>query len=165
MKTFIGMVAFVLEQENNPNEYNPSNKYKDCLNYANFLLRQPQLSDFVACGEDGLPLYKKQFYYTEKGLKQLSGIELDIALSINKEADEYQQALDKVLFKGFEIFTDNGDFTRIELKDKLFITFYKEAETIVLNAPYADTKDITTIESLTPYNLELTDNANKIIGV
>ena len=73
------------------------------------------------------------------------------------------QTLDKVLFKGFELFTDNEDFTRIELKDKLFITFYKEAETIVLNTPYAGTKGIKTIESLTPYNLELTDNTNKII--
>ena len=103
MKTLIGMREFVLLElsKRNVYYYQDSKVLNKINNYANFLSRQPQLSDFVACGKDGLPLDKKQFHYTEKGLKQLSGIELYIALSINKESEEYQQVLDKVLFKGF----------------------------------------------------------------
>jgi len=144
----IGMTAFVLEQYKLfiQDKITSEQFRNNVWNYANFLSRQPQLSDFVACGKDGLPLDKKQFHYTEKGLKQLSGIELYIALSINKESEEYQQALDKVLFKGC-IAEKINDYYVVKHQDKpiwvSWNTFHK-------------------IESLTPYNLELTDNAIKI---
>jgi len=163
MKTLIGMREFVLLEfsKRNVYYYQDSKVLNKINNYANFLSRQPKLSDFVPCGEDGFPLDEPKDYQRF--------LSVDFELTTNqeslKECIAYQQALDKVLFKGFEVFTDNEDFTRIELKDKLFITFYKEAETIVLNAPYAGIKGITNLESLTPYNLELTENANKIIGV
>lgn len=134
----IGMTAFVLEQENNPNEHNPSNKYKDCLNYANFLSRQPQLSDFVACGKDGLPIeYNKtasEIFADDNGHCRI----------ISKEEYTYNKSLDKVLFKGFQ-WNSKG----YAYKDDLMID-----EEFIENL---------TIESLTPYNLELTDNAIKSI--
>ena len=149
MKTLIGMREFVLLElsKRNVYYYQDSKVLNKINNYANFLSRQPQLSDFVACGKDGLPLDKKQFHYTEKGLKQLSGIELYIALSINKESEEYQQALDKVLFKDCTAEKINDYYVAKHQDKPIWVswnTFHK-------------------IESLTPYNLELTDNANKII--
>jgi len=151
MKTLIGMVAFVLEQENNPNEYNPSNKYKDCLNYANFLSRQPQLSDFVPCGKDGLPLEMPIIY---------DGMDSDALLDEKK----YLEALDKVLFKGFEVVnypdTQHGITKTVSLKNTVHAFHYDS-----ISQTWNKSLGIKNLESLTPYNLELTENANKIIGV
>ena len=123
-------------------------------NFDDFLSRQPQLSDFVACGEDGLPIEKPSEHLENRTLYY-------------KELEAYQQALDKVLFKGFEVCNDNEEFTRLKLNNDtlFFITFYKESEMVVFNTSGGNQPYITTLESLTPYNLELTENGNKIIGV
>jgi hypothetical protein len=48
----ISMTDFVLEQKSNL-DFNPSNKWKDCLNYANFLNQPLKLEMIVPCDEDG----------------------------------------------------------------------------------------------------------------
>ena len=149
----IGMTAFVLEQENNPNEHNPSNKYKDCLNYANFLSRQPQLSDFVACGKDGVPIeYNKtasEIFADDNGHCRI----------ISKEEYTYNKSLDKVLLKGFFVSANNGNVVITNGSISILFSIRNFIKIIESN------QRITTLESLTSYNLELTDNANKIIGV
>jgi len=152
MKTLIGMREFVLLEfsKRNPYYYQDSKVLNRINNYANFLLRQTQLSDFVPCGEDGVPLTEPTFYYTEDSLKELKGIELDVALSVNEKVKEYKEALDRILFKGFKICRRN---------ERMDCVYNEELDL------HISTKFDKTLESLTPYNLELTENANKIIGV
>jgi len=147
MKTLIGMVAFVLEQyklfiqDKITSEQFRNNVWE----YANFLSRQPQLSDFVACGKDGLPLKMPIIY---------DGMDSDALLDEKK----YLQALDKVLFKGFEI---------KEISENYKIIINKKLDCIVFSSQFKQSfflhSDYTTLESLTSYNLELTDNAKNII--
>jgi len=99
--------------------------------------RQPQLSDFVPCGEDGLPIEKPSEHLENRSLYY-------------QELEAYQKALDKVLFKGFEICRRN---------ERMDCVYNKELDL------HISTKFDKTLEYLTPYNLELTDNAIKIIGV
>lgn len=169
MKTFIGMVAFVLEQDKLEFIVTTNGYAEDwsnfCLQrldriiaYANFLSRQPQLSDFVACGEDWLPLVEPKDYQ--------SFLSVDFELIANqeslKECIAYQQALDKVLFKGFWLRCPNA-----VTNGNISITFTKSGG-ILLDKYYQDhTENISTIktlESLTPYNLELTENAKNTIN-
>ncbi len=69
------------------------------------------------------------------------------------------QALDKVLFKGWKVENKSKLTTWIE-NDKNECICFTDRGKVNYNGI-----DITTLESLTPYNPELTDNANKIIGV
>jgi len=169
MKTLIGMVTFVLEQENNPNEYNPSNKYKDCLKYANFLSHQPQLSDFVPCGKDGLPLTEPEYYeYHEKNISysptDFGGFfdDFDDWKQWKHECIIYQQALDKVLFKGFEVVNypdiQHGITKTVSLKNTVHAFHYDS-----ISQTWNKSLGIKSLESLTSYNLELTDNALNLI--
>jgi len=162
MKTLIGMREFVLLEfsKRNPYYYQDTKVLNRINNYANFLSRPPQLSDFVPCGEDGLPI--KPYIKTEA---EIFADDNSHCRVISKEEIAYQQALDKVLFKGFEVCNDNEEFTRLKLNNGtlFFITFYKESEMIVSNPSGGNQQYITTLESLTPYNLELTENAKNIV--
>ena len=136
----IGMTAFVLEQYKLfiQDKITSEQFRNNVWNYANFLSRQPQLSDFVACGKDGLPIeYNKtasEIFADDNGHCRI----------ISKEEYTYNKSLDKVLFKGFQ-WNSKG----YAYKDDLMID-----EEFIENL---------TIESLTPYNLELTEKANKSI--
>ena len=138
----IGMTAFVLEQYKLfiQDKITSEQFRNNVWNYANLLSRQPQLSDFVPCGKDGLPIeYNKtasEIFADDNGHCRI----------ISKEEYTYNKSLDKVLFKGFQ-WNSKG----YAYKDDLMID-----EEFIENL---------TIESLTPYNLELTEKANKIIGV
>ena len=163
MKTLIGMREFTLLEfsKRNAYYYQDSKVLNKINNYANFLSRQPQLSDFVACGEDGLPLTNKSCMnpcspsdFSESGLCGKNGC--------YKESSDYNKALDKVLFKGFEIEYWDGRNSSFACKHKesgFQVCYYKATP------EYFEWGKHTSIESLTPYKLELTDNANKKIGV
>ena len=144
----IGMVAFVLEQYKLfiQDKITSEQFRNNVWNYANFLSRQPQLSDFVACGKDGLPLKMPIIY---------DGMDSDALLDEKK----YLQALDKVLFKGFFVSANNGNVVITNGSISILFSIRNFIKIIGSN------QRITTLESLTPYNLELNDNANKIIGV
>lgn len=155
MKNLISMRTLTLEIEEYVREsHNEKRACEIMFNYANFLSRQPKLGDFIPCGKDGFPLEKPKEHLENRTLYY-------------QELEAYQKALDKVLFKGFEVCNDNEEFTRLKLNNDVlfFITFYKESEMIVSNPSGGNQQYITTLEHLTPYNLELTENGNKIIGV
>ena len=117
--------------------------------------RQPQLSDFVPCGEDGLPIEKPSEHLENRSLYY-------------QELEAYQQALDKVLFKGWvyyekdSISSDFYDIKIMNFGDRNIQFYIKDYTKEVKHQEFVR---ITTLEYLTPYNLELTDNAIKIIGV
>ncbi len=69
------------------------------------------------------------------------------------------QTLDKVLFKGFIVSENYGNVTITNGRTSILFSIRNFIKHIESN------QRITTLESLTPYNLELNDNANKIIGV
>lgn len=150
MKNLISLREFVLLR-NNKEEVSRQD-FIMCRDYANFLSRQPQLSDFVPCGEDGLPLKKPSEHLENRSLYY-------------QELETYQQALDKVLFKGVVKTEDTYGTTKREfwhignLRIAHRLTF--RSGKVELNSDFV--KKHTSLESLTPYNLELTENAKNII--
>ena len=152
----IGMTAFVLEQYKLfiQDKITSEQFRNNVWNYANFLSRQLQLSDFVACGKDGLPMeYNKtasEIFADDNGHCRI----------ISKEEYTYNKSLDKVLFKGFFVSANNGNVVITNGSISILFSIRNFIKIIESN------QRITTLESLTPYKLELTDNAkNKIIGV
>lgn len=160
MKNLISMREFVLLR--NDREEVSRQDFIMCRDYANFLSRQPKLGDFVPCGENGVPLEKPKNYDAFKN--ELSRDEFDYNFT---DCVNYRQALDRVLFKGFEVCNDNEEFTRLKLNNDtlFFITFYKESEMVVSNPSGGNQQYITTIEHLTPYNLELTEKLIKDLEI
>ena len=88
METFRlkSMVDFVLENAKQP--YVEGTKYKDLVNYANFLKQPLKLEMFVPCDENGNVLENP---FLEKG-RPANGV-----------WEKYKEAKEKVLFKGFKI--------------------------------------------------------------
>jgi len=161
MKNLISLREFVENQRKNSGaspfedeqkEIDTSELYR-IYNYANLLSRQPQLSDFVPCGKDGLPIeYNKtasEIFADDNGHCRV----------ISKEESAYIKALDKVLFKGFFVSANNGNVVITNGSISILFSIRNFIKIIESN------QRITTLESLTSYNLELTDNAIKIIGV
>lgn len=156
MKKLIGIREFVLLEYSKRNAYyyQDSKVLNKINNYANFLSRQPKLSDFVPCGEDGLPIEKPSEHLENRSLYY-------------QELEAYQQALDKVLFKGWvyyekdSISSDFYDIKIMNFGDRNVQFYIKDYTKEVKHQEFVR---ITTLESLTPYNLELTENAKIIIN-
>ena len=131
------MTSFVLENAKQP--YVEGTKYKDLVNYAKFLKQPLKLEMFVPCDEEGNVL--------EEPKRWKDYLQYPDSFDGNKEWDElydYQQAKEKVLFEGFEIFKG---------------TIY------MCSVPMLKVKDLyqTTIEDLIYYEPILTENAVKQI--
>lgn len=78
-----------------------------------------------------------------------------------KEALEYQEAKDRVLFKGFEkIITNNSGSFEI-MKDGFQVYYYKSIPDYCL---WLGSQKEKLVEDLVKYDLELTDSAKKKIG-
>jgi hypothetical protein len=71
-----------------------------------------------------------------------------------QECKQYQTALSKVWFKGFELDFKTSDITSIK-KEFCRMWFYSN-NIITINS-----KEITIIEQLIPYNIEITENFGK----
>ena len=133
------MTDFVLENAKQP--YVEGTKYKDLVNYANFLKQPLKLEMFVPCDEDGDILEEPTNY--EKRL-------LNMMTEYNDEVYRYKQAKEKVLFEGFKVIKQDNITITIEY-DHFQLDYNK-----VLNV-FANHR---TIEDLAKYNLiELTENA------
>ena len=118
------MREFVLKEEQNQNY----DSYNRNLRYANFLSKPLNLNMFVPCSEDGVILEDPKDY------------------EHNVKKREYQTALEKLLFEGFEVCKRNS---------KLDCIFNSE-----LDLHYSlSWMEKETIEDLTKYNLTLTKSA------
>lgn len=82
----------------------------DFYNYANFLKQPLNLGMFVPCDEDGNALKVPKFIYLQEDLLNLDGVELEVALILNKKASDYGKAKERVLFEGFEYFEFDGGY-------------------------------------------------------
>ena len=110
----ISMIEFALEQKSNL-DFNPSNKWKDCENYANFLNQPLKLEMFVPCDEDGNVLEEPQLKTIQNSFDEIvEDYDYD-------ECEVYKQAKDKVLFDGFSV-QDKWNFYFIEKEKSCIYT-------------------------------------------
>ena len=113
-------------------------------NYDNFLEQPLKLEKFVPCDEEGDILEEPTNY--EMRL-------LNMMTEYNDEVYTYNQAKEKVLFEGIE-FRTNGGVNFLTIKEDTFAFFD-------FNIKFKNL----TIEDLIQYNLQLTENAVKQIGL
>ena len=152
------MTDFVLEQRwkksGSPrvDVYDRMEAFDISLRYANFLKQPLQLGFFVPTDLEGNVLEKPLESDFDNFDLNEGGQVVDYEL-YNNACDEFLDAQEKVLFKGFEI-RDKGNFYFVERKES---TLFRR----VLNK---NTKS--TIEDLLIWgNVELTDSAIKQIGL
>ena len=135
LKTLISLKDFVLK-------YHPTRE--QIVNYAKFIDTPLKLENFIVCDEEGDILEEPTDY--EKRL-------LNMMTEYNDEVYTYYQAKEKVLFEGIE-FRKNGGVNFLTIKEDTFAFFD-------FNVKFKNL----TIEDLIQYNLQLTENAIKQIGL
>jgi hypothetical protein len=114
------------------------------IDFANFLSQQPNIGMFVpAVFEDG------EWRILEAPNR---------STHTNEECDQYQTALDNVMFEGFEADFKTSNITAIS-NTVYNIWFYKIGIITINN------QDINTLEQLTTYNLTLTPKFTKELGL
>ena len=132
-------------------------------NFDNFLEQPLKLEMFVPCDNDE-EILKPQYIAG----KEVIYNEL-VEEFIMDKVKEYNEAKEKVLFEGFNL--NQKDFSKLEsifclTKECFQITFFtKEKGCFMDNLKTNKTYEIKTIEDLIQYNLHLTENAVKQIGL
>lgn len=141
------MTDFVLQQD-----ITDIKQRNSIVNYANFLKQPLKLEMFIVCDEDGNVFEEP-----------INNFNLEIEDS-NKWI-EYNNAKEKVLFEGFEVIGIDKDVVQLELHgNNLWIDFHKDSS-IILTDNYDIEFHVKIIEDLIEYNLQLTENALKQIGL
>ena len=135
----ISMTSFVLQRDITDIKQRDS-----IVKYANFLKLPLKLEMFVPCDEEGDILEEPTNY--ENRL-------LNMMTEYNDEVYTYYQAKAKVLFEVIE-FRKNGGVNFLTIKEDTFAFFD-------FNVKFKNL----TIEDLIQYNLQLTENAVKQIGL
>jgi hypothetical protein len=147
MKKLISMTDFVLENENmvKQTESEMSKDLFKLAQYAHFLKQPLKLEMFVPCDECGDFLDEPQMYERKLGFGEVD-YEYD-----EREVQQYQQALSKVIFEGFEVIQKNQELVVVSnKKNGLQICFTKTV--ISCNA---SPLNLETLEDLVKFNLEL----------
>jgi hypothetical protein len=138
----ISMTDFVLEccQNSKLEEYNQVNEtfVNKVIAYANFLKQPLKLEMFVPCDEDGNVLTQ---------CEEICSCECD-------KIKNYRKAKEKVLFEGFEL-KDKGGWFTLMFEGNYYKSF----------ANFNDTFKNKKIENFIAFDLELTPNAIKQIGL
>lgn len=145
MKTLTSMTDFVLEQ----NEISLT-PFRNILNYARFLKQPLAIYQFVPCKlVDGewVVLEEPDMVYNDG----VFGVWNGLFQNKNEYIKEYQEALGKVLFEGFE----NSEIGYVYLNHEIHGRLMFDEEIF----------EDRTIEYLVPYNLPLTKKALKEIGL
>jgi len=145
MKTLTSMTDFVLEQSEILHKDQKNRNFNlgmldfatNSIKYARFLKQPLAVYQFVPC-----KLVDGEWVVLEEPCAGMYGYD-----HVYKE---YQEALDEVLFEGFEVCNRQSEFICIVFKDGYLLlkNLLKE-----------------TIEYLVPYNLQLTKTALKEIGL
>ena len=151
----ISMTSFVLQRDITDIKQRDS-----IVKYANFLKLPLKLEMFVPCDEVG-NLLEEPIFHEPNNENEIGNYQILI--------DEYYEAKAKVLFEGFNL--NQKDFSKLEsifclTKECFQITFFtKEKGCFMDNLKTNKTYEIKTIEDLIQYNLQLTENAVKQIGL
>jgi hypothetical protein len=149
MKRLISMTDFVLDYASVlavvDNFKDLSKVTNSIFNYANFLKQPLKLSLFVPCDEYDNVLEEPEYSVVNYGF---SSIGIDF---FEKEKLQYQQALSRVIFEGFDV---KDGLTVCDENSILHIFWNYEGKWVL-------SKGLKTIEDLVKFNLELKDG-NKI---
>ena len=130
-------------------------------NFDEFLEQPLKVEMFVPCDEEGNVLKEpnpKDVYPAPTAEEEIDFLD---------SLEQYNQAKEKVLFKGFEL--NQKDLSKLEsifclTKECFQITFFtKEKGCFMDNLKTNKTYEIKTIEDLIEYDLQLTENAVKQI--
>lgn len=147
MKTLTSMTDFVLEQRKI--HQGDFEDYADLIcRYALFLKQPLAIYQFVPCelvDEEWVVLEEPLNYKKWESKRLNTPYDLDLS-----KYEKYQEALDEVLFDGFEVCNRQSEFICLVFKDG-----YSLLKNL-LKKP---------IEDLVPYNLSLTKTALKEIGL
>jgi len=157
MKNLIGMVAFVLER--NKAEESCREDFVKCVRYANFLKQPLTLGMFVPAKlVDGVwVVLEEPKCYGKKYTEDIAEEELILH-------EEFVQAKERCLFDGFEVVETphyNTEMPKsICIYEFLHVFWWHKNQD-----KWELSKEISTIEDLVKYNLELTPTAQKQIGL
>jgi len=158
----ISMTDKVIELSNNKNimeimedKKGFENYWSKTFSYANFLKLPTKLEYFVPCDEDGNILEEPN----KKHYQSLPNI-AEAIWEYDNLLEQYEKALEKVLFEGFEVKSKNIISSGFE--EILFLPF-NNGNTQVYVTDFTKEKPeemlCYTIEDLVKYNLTLTQNA------
>ena len=138
----ISMTSFVLQRDITDIKQRDS-----IVKYANFLKQPLKLEMFVPIDQNGNILEEPKMIEKQLGFEEVE-IDYDYA-----EVEVYKKAKEKVLFEGIE-FRKNGGVNFLTIKEDTFDFFD-------FNVKFKNL----TIEYLIQYDLQLTENAVKQIGI
>ena len=170
----VPMTDFVIEYAPKFNPFGTDEQIL-CLdyihNYAKFLKQPLKLGMFVPCNKEG-NVYAYEYeepiqedYWSENGTVYSGEL---FKHDLNRYM-KYKKAKEKVLFEGFDL--NQKDLSKLEnifclTKEYFQITFFtKEKGCFIDNLKTNKTYEIKTIEDLIEYDLQLTENAIKQIGL
>jgi len=144
--TLIGMVAFVgIQFKSLQKDKITANLFIDLtVKFSNFLKQPPLLGHFVPTNEKGEVLEKPEHY----DLFCKYGSFTQFGESIVPKCKEYQEALSRCIFEGFELVAGIA-VVNLDTKTEILIK---------------DMPDMT-IESIVPYGLTLTENQSIKLGL
>jgi len=122
----------------NDGRYSVFEFMEDVLNRRKFGKQTPKLGDFIPCDKEVKPLEKPKMWedFWTMPTSDLTGLEL-------LECEEYQEALERVKFEGFELRNSNEHSHWIQKDGKKDITF--KLDGTVLTAMYQTLEDLTTL--------------------
>lgn len=157
MKILIPTTDFVLEQQKEAQEKGNLGQDSRIYAYANFVRQKLTLGMFVPCGEDGV--------FLKKPVRPAYTIH-NYEFEVKKQDDyvkKYQQASEKVLFKGFYY-----DPVKNQLHKNVSIITLEPQPNVWDMFAYRDGKSLYTIEDLIKAfstDIELTEVSLKQIGL
>jgi len=105
MKELITMEQYVINNASHT-EFTYKELIMEFYNYAKLLQSKSTLSMFVACDDEGNVL--------EDISKKLYPASMSYAKLIDEEKQQYQQALEKVIFDGWSVYENNNETIAIE---------------------------------------------------
>lgn len=123
--------------------------------YANFLKRPLELGMFISCDENGHFLQEPEHY----DLWRKHGSFTQYGEHLTSVCEPFFKAKEKVLFEGFEVIEISKKTKILSDKNKKFHIWINEENKI------DEIHDFKTIEDLILFDLELTPNAIKNLGL
>ena len=107
-------VKLVKDNSTSLTEISIANQYIQCLRYANFVSRKPELWMFVPCDEDGNVLEEPKLPYAKPTW-------CDKCEELNPEYSKWYKAQSKVLFKSWKwegtLIYKNGNYLDLSTND------------------------------------------------
>jgi len=160
MKFNKSMVEYVKEQMNNENY--DLHVFK-IWNYANFLSKPLDISYFIPCDEKGKHISFPNLTCKRPESKGFCQCGEEQVSDCRDYWNEYQTALSKMIFEGFELRCPN-----VLQNGNLSITFTKNADILLDKTIYGFIENIGTIntlEDLLKYNLDIKESVAKELGL